>query len=326
MEKTTVKNRAGEAERPRRQVSRSYQSLSVLVPTRNRAESLGNLIRSLDNLTFPGSIRLEVLVVNNGSTDGTAEILQREGSKVHKYDLRIVEEPQRGKASALNRGMAASSGDILCILDDDVVVAPDWLEKILEAHHREFFDAIQGRVLPGRDPQGRSADPQRYREYNIPIIDYGNEVCEVRGLTGTNMSCKREVYETVGHFDTRLGPGASGFSEDTEYSIRIRKAGFKIGYTPHAIVYHELNPERYGREYNRTTQLRKGLSRSIYRRDSIAFNVLPNLIANCLRFGFYKLVGKSQKAYKTEGRIMKYWGYLVGKMRPVKTANSSKKN
>lgn len=58
------------------------------------------------------------------------------------------------------------------------------------------------------------------------------------------MSFKGEVWERVGLFDLRLGPGASGFSEDTEFSIRICKAGFKIGYTPHAVVYHELNPER----------------------------------------------------------------------------------
>jgi GT2 family glycosyltransferase len=65
------------------------------------------------------------------------------------------------------------------------------------------------------------------------------------------MSFKRAVFGKIGFFDHRLGPGAAGFSEDTEYSIRIRKAGFKIGYTPHAIVYHELNPSRYGRVYNR---------------------------------------------------------------------------
>ena len=88
---------------------------------------------------------------------------------------------------------------------------------------------------------------------------------EFAAFTGTNISFKREVFEKVGLFDTRLGPGASGFSEDTEYSRRIRQVGFKIGYAPNAIVYHELNPERYGSSYNRKVQYRKGVSRSIYR-------------------------------------------------------------
>src|SRR6185503_16024061 len=105
--------------------------------------------------------------------------------------------------------------------------------------------------------------------------DYGEEIIAIRGLTGTNMSFKREVFERVGLFDLRLGPGASGFSEDTEFSLRIRRAGFRIGYTPHAVVYHELDPARYGSTYNRDVQFRKGLSRSIYRRDSIVFRVVP---------------------------------------------------
>lgn len=140
------------------------------------------------------------------------------------------------------------------------------------------------------------------------------------------MSMKRQVFETVGFFDTRLGPGAAGFSEDSEYSIRIRKAGFKIGYAPHAIVYHELNPDRYGRTYNRMVEYRKGLSRSIYRRDSIVFRVVPNLVANIMRYGLYRLLGKGQKAYKTEGRIMKCWGYLIGKARGVDSADRHRKN
>jgi len=69
-------------------------------------------------------------------------------------------------------------------------------------------------------------------------------------------------------------------------------------------------------------EFRKGLSRSIYRQDSIPFRVLPDLVANCLRYGFYRLLGKTQKAYKTEGRIMKCWGYLVGKRQGVNSTDS----
>jgi len=80
-------------------------------------------------------------------------------------------------------------------------------------------------------------------------------------------------------------------------------------------IYHELDPNRFGRKYNRMVEYRKGSSRSLYRKDSIPFRVFPDLVANCLRYGIYRLLGKTEKAYKTEGRIMKSWGYLVGKMR-----------
>jgi GT2 family glycosyltransferase len=234
----------------------------------------------------------------------------------------VHHERKKGKASALNLGLASAKGDVLLVLDDDVMVQRQFLAKHLECYGATDFDAVQGRVLPGLDPDGKSADLVRLREYNIPFIDYGGDYREIRGLTGTNMSFKRMVFEKVGFFDTRLGPGAAGFSEDSEYSIRIRQAGFKIGYTPHAVVYHELNPERYGRKYNRAVEYRKGVSRSLYRRDSILLGVIPNLMANCLRYGLYRLTGKTQKAYRTEGRIMKCWGYLMGKTRGASSPDS----
>ncbi len=296
--------------------------VSAIIPTYNRAGSLKRLLASFDAIDWPDSANLEVLVVDNGSTDQTRTLLSTEHAKSHKFALTILEEKQKGKANALNRALASAAGDVILIVDDDVVVHPQWMLKHLECYRATSFDAVQGRVLPGVDPDGRSADPARLREYNIPIIDYGDEFCEIRGLTGTNMSFKRNIFEKVGFFDRRLGPGAAGFSEDTEYSLRIRKAGFKIGYTPHAIVYHELNPGRYGRAYNRMVEYRKGLSRSIYRRDSILFRVLPNLTANCLRYGIYTVCGNTQKKYKTEGRVMKGWGYLMGKWCGVRSADT----
>ncbi|MGH9984869.1 MAG: glycosyltransferase, partial [Nitrososphaeraceae archaeon] len=228
--------------------------LSVIIPTRNRAQSLKVLLDSLESADNPDSVGVEIMVVNNGSTDETAERLEEEATRPRRYALTVLQAQHPGKAHALNLGLAKADGDVLIILDDDVSVDRRCLAEHVLAHRQTFFAAIQGRVLPGKDPEGRTADPMRLREYNIPRIDYGDQVIEIRGLTGTNMSFTREVQKRVGYFDIRLGPGASGFSEDTEYSIRIRKAGFKIGYTPNAIVYHELNPGRYGRDYNRMVE------------------------------------------------------------------------
>lgn len=299
-----------------------FPTVSILLPTYNRRPSLERLLVSLGGAEKVPLAQLELLVVDNGSTDGTLSFLEVWAKTNHEVVLRCFTEKKKGKAHALNRGLREAQGRFILVLDDDVVAAPECVACHLSTYASTSFDALQGKILPGCDSRGAGAELSKLREYNIPYIDYGDSIREIRGLTGTNMSFKREVFEKVGFFDTRLGPGAAGFSEDTEYSIRIRKAGFKIGYTPHAIVYHELNPNRYGREYNRMVEYRKGLSRSIYRNDSIAFRVLPNLFANCLRYGFYRLFGRSQKAYKTEGRIMKCWGYLVGKTRGVRSADT----
>jgi glycosyltransferase involved in cell wall biosynthesis len=292
----------------------SLSNISVIVPTFNRGASLQRLLASLDSLELPDSVDAEAIIVDNGPTDNTREILIQEKRKQNRFRFAVLKEETRGKSSAVNCGIRSAQGEILILVDDDVVLHPKWLVKHIECYRTTDFDAVQGRILPGVDPEGRPADPSRLREYNIPIVDHGDEVKEIRGLLATNISFKREVFEKIGFYDPRLGVGASGFGEDTEYSIRIRKAGFKIGYAPHAVVYHELDPRRYGREYNRMVEYRKGLSRNIYRQDPILFRVIPDLMANCLRYGLYRLLGKTQKAYKTEGRILKYWGYLSGKL------------
>jgi GT2 family glycosyltransferase len=293
---------------------------SIVVATFNRSRSLANLLGSFHQIKTFETAAVEILVVDNGSSDDTWQRLSREREHFN-CSFTPLRELRHGKASALNRGLRQAKGRLVVIVDDDVVVGPEWLASHLDCHRNAGFDAVQGRVLPGVDEGGKSADPTRLREYNIPVVDYGEEICDIRGLTGTNMSLKREVWEKVGFFDPRLGPGASGFSEDTEYSIRIRKAGFKIGYAPAAVVYHELNSERYGARYNRRVQYRKGISRSIYRHDSICFKVLPDLLVNCLRLVIYRIIGSRPKAYKTEGRVLKGWGYLVGKLRAARKRN-----
>jgi len=290
-------------------------SVSIIVPTLNRAGSLKKLLQSLDALEYPESVAGEILLIDNGSTDETPDVLASEQAKPRKFAFRVLEEKRKGLSNALNRGLLAASGDIIALLHDDVVAHPQWLTRLLGGYRAIRFDLFQGRVLPGVDPSGRPAASQRLRTYNIPIRNLGDRMHPIRGSVGVNMSFRRAVYEKVGFFDPRLGPGASGFSEDTEYCMRVRKAGFRIGYNPNAIVYHELSPTRYGRAYNRATHYQQGLSRSIYRKKSVLFNLLPNLAASAVRLVAYKMLRNSQKAYASEGRLMKYWGHLVGKMK-----------
>jgi len=282
---------------------------------------LKQLLDSLAVVVTPPLTSVEIVVVNNGSTDETVNLLREEALIARPQELVVLEEQRPGKSNAVNCALCVARGDLLMLLDDDVSVDPQWLVKHIEAYKQTEFAAIQGRILAGKDFESRPADPSRLREYNIPLSGYGEQVTTIQGLTGTNMSFKRGVFERVGLFDLRLGPGASGFSEDTEFSMRIRKAGFKIGYTPHAIVYHELNPARYGPAYNRDVEFRKGVSRSIYRHDSILFRIVPNLAADCVRYGIYRLLGWNQKVYRTEGRLMKRWGYLTGRFRRWPRAN-----
>jgi GT2 family glycosyltransferase len=211
-----------------RERNRPGVQFSIIIPTFNRAASLARLLASLRAIEGLDQLKTEILVINNASTDNTMGVLQAEQATLGSYELKVLEESKKGKAHALNRGLMAVHGDYIMILDDDVVVDPMLIKSHWECYQSTDFAAVQGRVLPGHDPDGRPANLTRLREYNIPVIDYGDKFRAIRGLTGTNMSFRQDVFKTVGFFDNRLGPGASGFSEDTEYSIRIRKAGFKI--------------------------------------------------------------------------------------------------
>jgi len=303
--------------------TRMMNGVSVIIPTRNRARGLKRLLDSLHCSAAPASAPIEIVVVNNGSTDQTDCMLKAEAAARRFDALTVLRQPIPGKSNAINLALGVARGEILMVLDDDVSVHPDCLTKLVDAYDGNGFSAVQGRVLAGRDPDGRSAESGRLYEYNIPLVDHGDQITSIRGLTGTNMSFKREVLERVGSFDVRLGPGASGFSEDTEFSRRVRRAGFEIGYTPHAIAYHELNPARYGRAYHRDAQYRKGLSRSLYIDESLPRRVLPRLWGNCQRYCMYRILGNREQAYKTEGRILKACGYVMGKLRPPGPGHSS---
>ena len=285
-------------------------SLSVIIATRNRCDSLGRLLQSLQETRNASGISYEVLVVDNASTDETAknlELVSRKWPLLHPFY-----EGRQGKNFALNTGIREATGEVLCFMDDDIVLDPGWLEEFVRDYQTSGYDALQPRVLPGKDPSGKSAATEYLYRYNIPVIDYGDSMRDVRGLTGVIMSFRRKVLEKIDGFDERLP--ASGYEGDTDLSRRIRGAGFSIGYTPHVVAYHELDPSRYGIGYARRSQYRKGLSRSLYSSDSIMLNVIPNLLVNLLRVLIYQAIRRADKVYKTEKRILKYWGYLVGKV------------
>jgi GT2 family glycosyltransferase len=255
------------------------------------------------------------LIVDNASTDETRELLIKERQKPKKILLRTFCEAERGQSSAINRGLEACRGEIIALLDDDVVVDRRWIQGILDSYRSADFDAFLGRVLPGVDPCGNPADAKRLYYYNIPVIDRGDKIREINALVGAHMTFRRKVFEAVGFFDVHLGPGVSGFGGDSNFSRRIRAAGFRIGYTPHAIVYHELDPSRYGRKYNRGVRYRMGLSESLYLNESLVWRVFPNVLKYSVRWLFYRISCQRRRAYKAEGRLIKSWGYLIGRLK-----------
>src|SRR5262249_27715146 len=144
-------------------------------------------------------------MVDNGSTDGTEGILLENGRRHHPFDFVFLRETAGGKPNGLKSGMGVARGALFIFADDVFVADRHWLIKHWEFHRDSDFGAVQGRVLPGLDPQGRPANESHLLEYNIPIVDYGDRIRLIRNFTGANVSLKREVIKQVGLFNPQLG-------------------------------------------------------------------------------------------------------------------------
>jgi glucosyl-dolichyl phosphate glucuronosyltransferase len=242
---------------------------SVIIATHNRPDSLPRLIESLAPEMATGA--REIVIAENGTP--AAMQLSLEG-----VPLKHLHEPRAGKCRIQNRAIAQASGEILVFLDDDLVVAPGYLEAVEQFFdtHREFA-AMKGRILAAEDPEKKVGPMAVYLD--LPIVDHGEEVVEVRGVLGANMAFRADAIKQVGPFDERLGPGACGHEEETEMSQRMRHAGFRIGYAPKALVYHEVDSSRANRERFIRIARERGRCRMLHEKHSAADVILKNAIA-----------------------------------------------
>ena len=122
-------------------------SVSIVICTYNGSKRLPETLRHLAAQEVPSAIPWEIIVVDNASTDDTAEVARRHEASLHPVPLRVVAEPVPGLSSARQRGIREARFEILSMVDDDNWVAPDWVERV----HRTFtahpeIDACGGRV------------------------------------------------------------------------------------------------------------------------------------------------------------------------------------
>lgn len=242
---------------------------SVIIATHARPDSLQRLIASLAPELASGT--REIIIAENG-TPSPMQLSVEGAPLTHLHD------PRAGKCRIQNRAIAQASGEILVFLDDDLAVAPGYLAAVEDFFDtRREFAAMKGRILPAEDPEKKVGPMAVYLD--LPIADHGDEVIEVRGVLGANMAFRADALKQVGPFDERLGPGAGGHEEETEMSQRIRRAGFRIGYAPKALVYHEVDPARADRERFITIARERGRCRMLHEKHSTADVILKNAIA-----------------------------------------------
>ncbi|MDR7542813.1 MAG: glycosyltransferase [Armatimonadota bacterium] len=211
--------------------------LSIVVCTRNRAASLTRTLESLGALAVPDGCTAELVVVDNGSTDGTADVVER-FARSTTMRVRYAYEATPGVARARNRGLHEAAGEIIAFTDDDCLVDCGWLQQLVaeldaDAHTVMVFGRTRMAVSTQPALSVKDDDERRLYEYPTPpwVIGHGN-----------NMAMRRALVDEVGSFDEGMGAGTRvGSGSDTEYVFRILRRGHRILYSPGAVVWHDLS-------------------------------------------------------------------------------------
>jgi glycosyltransferase involved in cell wall biosynthesis len=231
-------------------------AISAIICTHNRAAYLAAAIDSLlaQDLTERGLGEFEVIVIDNASTDDSRAIAEaRLGDPRFKY----IYEPQLGLSHARNRGVIESRGAILAYLDDDAVASAHWLSTLVEAYRADETLAIAGGRVTLLWPE-QIQPPAWVSDAMLSCLghyDLGpNEITiENPSLTprGLNYSLRRSFLDSVGGFDLQLGRvGKKLLSNEELYMTEAAlKRGLRVAYLPHALVAHNVAPERLNRSW-----------------------------------------------------------------------------
>ncbi|TFE24965.1 bifunctional glycosyltransferase family 2 protein/class I SAM-dependent methyltransferase [Cohnella luojiensis] len=207
---------------------------SIILLTYNGLSFTRKCIDSIRTNTPPNDY--EIIVVDNGSTDGTVEWLRAQS------DLQVIyNKDNAGFPKGCNQGMALAKGDNLLLLNNDTIVTPRWLGQLLSCLYSDDWIGGVGPVTNAAAYYSALQVPYQTLEDMIPFAEQYNRTDpskweERLKLVGFCLLIKREVYEAVGDLDERFSPGNF---EDDDYSLRIRQAGYRLMLSTDTFIHHE---------------------------------------------------------------------------------------
>ena len=201
--------------------------VSVIVPAYNEAVGIAATVRSLVGSDYPD---LEVVVVDDGSTDGTSDIVSALGLP----NVRVVRQVNAGKAAALNTGVAAASHDLLVLVDGDTVFQPDTVRMIVQQLRDPSVGAVAGNAKVGnrRGILGRWQHLEYVVGFNLErrMFDLLRCITTVPGAVG---AFRRQALDQVG------GISGDTLAEDTDLTMAVLRAGYRVVYEPRAVAWTE---------------------------------------------------------------------------------------
>ena len=227
--------------------------VSIVIPTINRKGSLRQCLNSIYRLDYPSS-KIEIIVVDNGSTDGTPEMVHSE----FPY-IKVVIEKRKNSCYARNAGWKNACNEIIAYTDDDCIVDPSWLRKIVAGFTSAEIVGVGGPLLLLLGPKSIVS---KFHGTPVGDFDKGKQKIFTRELITANLAVKREVFKEI-DFDVSLAFTAL---EDIDFCRRLTSGDGKLLYLPSAKVYHNVDPKRLAMPYILKRAFFSGISIYIYER------------------------------------------------------------
>ncbi|PBE97819.1 glycosyl transferase family 2 [Clostridioides difficile] len=255
-----------------------YPMISILVPAHNEAKVIGRTVESLLLLNYPKS-KMELIVINDNSSDNSKEILENIKDRYNNYNFTIINTDSltggKGKSNALNIGYTISKGDFIAVYDADNTPDKNALRYLVQTIvMNDELGAVIGKF------RTRNKNKNLLTKFiNIETLSFqwmsqaGRwQLFNLCTIPGTNFILRRSIIEEIGGWDSKA------IAEDTEISFRIYKLGYKIKLVPQSITW-EQEPETVKVWIKQRTRWAKG---NIY--------VLMKYIKNIFKQGRNKIV------------------------------------
>jgi glycosyltransferase involved in cell wall biosynthesis len=262
------------------------KSTSVIIPTYNGAHKILNVLRSIEKQVLKPS---EVIVVIDGSTDGTRELLKK--SIFTLPGLKIIEQENRGRAQVRNRGAAEAKGELLLFIDDDMIASEHWV-KAHTAHHTLFKDTL----MTGREEDANEVAINDYHKFRLwqhhrwtnfdfePTPHESSKALKNVYITASNFSIQRTLFLKLNGFDERLND-----AEDYDLAVRAKQQGYPIYWNYDALAYNNdvdnvtclksiLRQRQYARAHEQLREIKPDIYNKINGRSTYKPNAMKSIV------------------------------------------------
>jgi glycosyltransferase involved in cell wall biosynthesis len=202
---------------------------------------LKEMLPSLAKLYIPAGLSVDAIIVDNGSTDATQDVIA-ETTRSCGWVRSIIEE-KPGLSNARNAGVEATTAPIVLFTDDDVRIPTDWLAGMYQVFGNPDVHIIQGHIVLSE----RNLLPWMEDIHRFALGEFTGD--EAKTVVGANFGCRRAAWERVGGFDPRFGSGtAIGFGDDTLFGRQVQRLFGDIAIYSGAPIVHHPDTSRLSRE------------------------------------------------------------------------------